>query len=144
MRSVPNSTASSFMFRPRRSTSETLSEGASSISFSILSSLWRKSLRSGHWFSIGSAERALYRCALWIAKARGCIVNRALVAQILEITRHLLGSIRSRITAAGEGRVRLLLKDYGNRGGVFNWAPQVREWLHDATYIFYLGVNSQP
>jgi hypothetical protein len=58
--------------------------------------------------------------------------------------RHLLGSIRSRITVAGKERARLLLKNYSNRGGVFVWAPQVREWLHDATYVFYLGVNSQP
>jgi hypothetical protein len=57
--------------------------------------------------------------------------------------RHLHGSIRSRITAAGKERARLLL-NYNNRGGVFDWAPQVREWLHDAAYVFYLGVNSQP
>jgi len=144
MRSVHNPTASSFMARPRKSTSETLSESTSSISFGILSSLWRKSLRSGSWVRIGSAEKALYRCALWIARARGFIVNRALVTQILEIMRHLLGSIRSRITVAGKERARLLLKNYSNRGGVFVWAPQVREWLHDATYVFYLGVNSQP
>lgn len=144
MRSVSKLTASSFMSGPRKSASEMFTEGTSSISFSILSSLWRKSLRSGHWFSIGSAEKALYRCALWIAKARGFIVNKALVTQILEIAEHLLGSIRSRITATGKERARLMLKNYGNGGGVFGWAPQVREWLHDATYVFYLGVNSQP
>lgn len=132
------------MSGPRTLTSEKLSEGTSSISFSILSSLWRKSLRSGRWFTINSAEKALYRCALWIAKARGFIVNKALVAQILEIAEHLLGSIRSHITGAGKERARLMLKNYSNWGGVFGWAPQVREWLHDAAYIFYLGVNSQP
>lgn len=143
MRSVSKPAASSFMFRPRKSTSEALSEGTSSISFGSLSSLWRKSLRSGSWVRIGSAERGLYRCALWIAKARGYIVNKALVTQVLEIARHLLGSIRSRITAAGKERARLLLKNYSTRGGVFGWAPQAKDWLHDATYIFYLGVTSQ-
>jgi hypothetical protein len=143
MRSVPKLTASSFMSRPRKSTSETLSE-ATSISFGILSTLWRKSLRSGSWAKIGSAEKALYRCALWIARARGFIVNKALVTQVLEIARHLLGSIRSRIAAAGKERARLLLKNYSTRGGVFGWAPQAKDWLHDANYIFYLGVNSQP
>ncbi|MGA8904238.1 MAG: hypothetical protein WB661_04440 [Candidatus Bathyarchaeia archaeon] len=143
MRPLSKPAASSFMFRPRRPTSETLSEGTSSISFSTLSSLRRKSLRSGRWFTIGSAEKALYRCALWVAKARGYIVNRGLVAQVLEIARHLLGSVRGRITAAGKERARRLLKNYSNRSGVFCWAPQVREWLHDTNYIFYLGVNLQ-
>jgi hypothetical protein len=144
MRSDSKLAASSFMSRPRKSESETLSKCTSPISFDSLSSLWLKSLRSGSWARIGSAEKALYRCALWIAKERGCIINKGLVAQVLEISGHLLGRIRSRITAAGKERARLMLKSYSSRGGVFGWAPQVNEWLHDATYIFYLGVNSQP
>ncbi len=66
------------------------------------------------------------------------------MAQVLEISGHLLNRVRSRITAAGKERARLMLKSYSNRGGVFGWAPQVNGWLHDASYIFYLGVNSQP
>jgi hypothetical protein len=93
---------------------------------------------------ISPTEKALYRCALWISKEKGCIVNRELVAQVLEISGHLLARIRSRITAAGKERARLMLKSYSNGGGVFGWAPQVKEWLHDATYVFYLGVDSQP
>jgi hypothetical protein len=92
---------------------------------------------------VSSTEKALYRCALWIAKRRGCIINSRLVAQVLEISGKLLNRIRSHITAAGKERARLMLKNYTNRGGVFGWAPQVREWLHDAAYIFYLGVISQ-
>ena len=93
---------------------------------------------------VSSTEKALYRCALWIAKERGCIVNVELVAQVLEISGHLLGRIRRRITAAGKERARLMLKNYSNHSGVFGWAPQVKEWLHDAAYVFYLGVNLQP
>jgi hypothetical protein len=144
MRSVSKPAASSLVSRPRKSASETLSEGTSPISYGSLSSLWRKSLRSGSWARIGSAEKALYRCALWIARERGCIINKRLVAQVLEISEHLLARIRSRITAAGKKRARLMLKSYSNRDGIFGWAPQVNEWLHDVTYIFYLGVNSQP
>lgn len=114
-----------------------------SISFACLHGLWRKSLRNGSWAIVSSTEKALYRCALWIARERGCIVNRGLVAQVLEIVGHLLNRIRSRIAAAGKERARLMLRRYSNRGGVFGWAPQVTEWLRDATYIFYLGVNSQ-
>ena len=144
MRSLSKPAGSSFVFRPRKSGSEKLSACASPISFSSLSSLWRRSLRSGSWARISSAEKALYRCALWIAKERGCIVNRELVAQVLEISEHLFRGIRSRITGAGRERARLMLKSYSNRCGVFGWAPRVKEWLRDTTYVFYLGVNSQP
>jgi len=120
------------------------SENSFPVTFAFLSKSLRESHRNGSWITISSTERALYRCALWIAKARGCIVNKSLVAQILGISRHLLGSIRSRITAAGKQRARSMADTYGNRRGVFWWAPQVKKWLHDAAYIFYLGVNSQP
>jgi hypothetical protein len=92
---------------------------------------------------VSSTEKALYRCALWVARERGCIINKELVAQVLEISGRL-GRIRSRITAHGKERARLMLKSYSNQGGVFGWAPQVNEWLHDTTFIFYLGINSQP
>jgi len=144
MGAISKPAASSSASRPRKSGSEKFSACTFPVSFGSLSSLWRKSLRNGSWAKIGSAEKALYRCALWIAKERGCIVNRELVAQVLEISEHLLPWIRRRITAAGRERARLMLKSYSNRGGVFGWAPRVNEWLHDATYIFYLGVNSQP
>ena len=115
-----------------------------SLSFSFVSASWHRGLRNGTWNSLGSSEKALYRCALWITKTRGCVVNRTLVAQILAITRHFLESIRTRIAATGKRRAENMLKSYSSQRGVFGWVPQLEEWLRNANYVFYLGVNSQP
>jgi hypothetical protein len=109
-----------------------------------MSASWHKGLRNGTWNSLGSTEKALYRCALWISKTRGCVVNTTLVAQILAITRHFLETIRTRIAAVGMKRAETMFKIYNSHGGVFGWAPQLKEWLRDANYVFYLGVIQQP
>jgi hypothetical protein len=51
--------------------------------------------------------------------------------------------IRSRIITAGKKKAESMLKSYSSQGGVFAWAPQLKEWLRDANYVFYLGVNIQ-
>jgi len=103
----------------------------------------RKALRNGSWACLSSTEKALYRCALWIAKRRGCIINNALVAQVLGILQSFFEGIRTRIAAAGRKRARTMLESYARHGGVFSWAPRVKEWLLDANYIFFLGVSLQ-
>ncbi len=62
----------------------------------------------------------------------------------MDIAWHLLESIQNRITVVGENRARIMLEKYSKPDGVFDWAPQVKKWLYDMTYVFYLGVNSQP
>ncbi len=62
----------------------------------------------------------------------------------MDIASHLLESIQNRITVSGENRARIMLEKYSEPCGVFDWAPQVKKWLYDAAYIFYLGVISQP
>lgn len=80
------------------------------------------------------------RCALWIAKARGKISNMRLMVQILRIASRLLHSARSRIAEAGSSRAMAMFEAYARPGGVFSWAPQMRQWLRDPRYILYLGV----
>lgn len=111
---------------------------------SFLFNLWRRSLRIGSWTRLSLTRKALYRCALWIAKVRGCISNTKLVEQVLQITWQLLHDFQSSIAIAGKMRALTALERFGKPGGVFSWAPQVRQWLHDAEYILYLGVSSQP
>jgi hypothetical protein len=43
-----------------------------------------------------------------------------------------------RIFKKGLERANELLKKY-EESGVFSWAPQVRDWLKDPSYIFWLG-----
>jgi hypothetical protein len=113
------------------------------LTFDTLCALRRREVRRGSWMRLSSTEKALFRCALWIAQVRKRIVNEILVAQVLEIVRHLFDSIQNRMVVAGEKRAKLMWDWYGKPHGVFDWAPQVKEWLHDATYVSYLGMNSQ-
>jgi hypothetical protein len=129
----------------RRSLEKTLPSNSlplriSAVSYGFLSMSLRKSLRNGSWSSISSTQKALYRCALWIAKTRGGIVNKTLVAQVLSIVQCFFQSIRSRITAVGRKRAENMMKICS---GIFRWAPQLKDWMRDANYIFYLGVIQQ-
>jgi hypothetical protein len=102
--------------------------------------LKRGGLRNGGWARLEIAEKALFRCALWIAKARNRITNTRLVVQVLRIALKLLKNFQNRILRAGSVRAVAMLEEYARPGGVFSWAPQMREWLLDRKYIVYLGV----
>jgi hypothetical protein len=110
------------------------------VSYDWLVALWRRSLRNGNWTRLSLSKRGLYRCALWIAKARGSIRNMRLMVQVLRIALELLRSFQSRILLAGERRAMIMFESYAKPGGVFSWAPRMREWLHDPRYVLYLGV----
>jgi hypothetical protein len=86
------------------------------------------------------AERGLYRCALWVAKARGKITNTRLMVQTLRVALKLLEGFQSRIAKAGKARAMKMFEEYARPGGVFSWAPRMREWLYDRRYILYLGL----
>jgi hypothetical protein len=111
-----------------------------SLTYHYLASCWRRSLRKGSWSRLSLVERGLFRCALWVARARRSISNTKLMAQILRIVLKLLDTIRSRIVKAGQRRAKLIFEAYEKPGGVFSWAPQAREWFHDSRYTWYLGV----
>lgn len=89
---------------------------------------------------LNTAERALFHCAFWVAKARGKISNTKLMVQILKIMLKLVEGVRSAILKAGRRRTAAVYEAYGKPLGVFDWAPQVREWLKNARYVWYLGV----
>ena len=95
---------------------------------------------SGNWAMLSMAEKGLFRCALWVAKARGKISNTKLMVQVLRIALKLLANFKSRIGKAGRERAIKMLEAYAKPGGVFSWAPRMREWLHDPRYVWYLGV----
>jgi len=97
-------------------------------------------LRNGGWARLEIAEKGLFRCALWIAKARNRITNTRLMVQVLRIALKLFDDFQSRIFKAGKARVVTMLTEYAQPGGVFSWAPRMRGWLLDRRYIVYLGV----
>ena len=63
-----------------------------------------------------------------------------LMVQVLRIALKILESFQSRIAKAGRMRAMVMFEAYAKPGGVFSWAPRMREWLHDPRYVWYLGV----
>jgi len=109
------------------------------LTYPYLDSIRRKSHRTRAWARLDTSERGLFRCALWLAKARGKITNMKFVAQVVRVALKLLKTAQSRIVKAGRVRAMMMFRNYSGPGGVFSWAPQLREWLCDPRYILYLG-----
>jgi hypothetical protein len=71
-----------------------------SLRYASLAGFWRRDLRNGTWSRANSAERVMFRCTLWLARARDKIANTKLMVQVLKIAVKLLTSFRSRKRAA--------------------------------------------
>ena len=110
------------------------------ITYACMVDLRRRGLRNGNWKHLNTLDRALFRCAFWIAKVRGRISNTKLMVQVLKVALKLLEGVGSAILKAGRRRTMQMFETYGKPCGVFSWAPRVREWLNDVGYVWYLGV----
>ncbi len=111
-----------------------------SLSLSWLDSVWRSAHRNRNWGRLDIAEKAMFKCALWVAKVRGKISNMRLMVHVLRIALKLLETRRNRILNAGRRRAVQMFVEYTKPGGVFSWAPCVRQWLSHPRYVRYLGV----
>lgn len=108
------------------------------ISYEDLLASFRKALRNGNWRKLNPLDKALYRASLWYAKYRGGIVNPALVEKLLGVIERLKETKGMRIFKIGFEKAAKLLEK-GEETGVFVWAPQLRYWLKNPDYIFWLG-----
>jgi hypothetical protein len=118
---------------------ELTSQSSDLLAYSSLKRLRRRGLRNGGWATLEIAEKGIFRCALWIAKTRGRITNTRLMVQVMHVALRMLESFRNRIGRVGMRRASLM-REYARPGGVFSWAPRVRERLLDASFVWYLGV----
>ncbi len=82
------------------------------LTHSRLFEIRRRGLRDGNWAPLRVAEKALFRCALWVAKVRGKISNSRLVAQVMEIASKLLERFPNSILRAGRKRAAMMLNAY--------------------------------
>ena len=119
--------------------SELLGRG-DSITYPCLVGLRRRGLRNGSWGRLESGQRALFHCAMWIARARGRVCNAKLMVQVLRVAMRLMDSARSKILRLGRSRSASMLANHSKPNGVFAWAPKLREWLNEAGYVWYLGI----
>jgi len=100
---------------------------------------FRKGLRNGNWRKLNFLDKALFRASLWYAKHRGSIVNTALVEKLLAFAERLKETKGMRIFKRGFEKAVKMLEKSEEEGGVFTWAPQLKHWLKDPDYIFWLG-----
>ena len=124
---------------PSRTISMTFVVG-DSIGYARLLDVRRKGIRNGNWVLLELSEKALLRCALWVARARGGIRNLQLITQVMEIMSKLLQTVGRSVGRAGRVRAMKMFEKYNIPAGVFSWAPRVKEWLQDAGYVRYLGM----
>lgn len=75
---------------------------------------------------------------MWYVKHGGSIVNEMLVENLSSLVERLKETKGMRIFKRGfEKALEMLNKS--EEGGVFTWAPQLKYWLKDPDYIFWLG-----
>ena len=99
---------------------------------------FKKGRRNGNWKKLNRLDKALYRASLWYTKHLGGIVNAVLVEKLLWLVERLEDTKGMRIFKRGlKKAVKMLEKS--EEEGVFTWAPQLKNWLRDPDYIFWLG-----
>ena len=115
-----------------------LLQNESFLTHSTLVGFSRRGFRNGKWATLSIADRALFRCALEVARIRGRISNTKLMVQVLTIALKLTDGFQSHILRAGRTKATTMYKTYTEKG-VFRWAPDTKRWLFDRNFIQYLG-----
>lgn len=108
------------------------------ITYEELRAGFKKGLRSRNWKKLRAIDKALYRAAMWYAKRSGSIVNAALVEKLFVLVEKLKETKGMRVFRRGVKKAAKLLEE-GEGAEVFVWAPQLKQWLRDPDYIFWLG-----
>ena len=106
------------------------------LSYEELLTSFKKGLRNGNWRKRDFLDKALFRALLWYAKYRGSIVSASLVEKLLALAERLKETKAMKIFKRGLKKAVEMLK---RAEEVFVWAPQLKEWLKDPDYIFWLG-----
>jgi hypothetical protein len=77
---------------------------------------------------------------MWIARVRGEINSTKLMVQVLKMALKLFEGVRCAILKVAGEEPRRCSRRMGDRDWGFQLAPEVRGWLKDARYVWYLGV----
>jgi hypothetical protein len=109
-------------------------------SFNCLLAFKRKGLRNGGWRRLSRLDKALFDCALELAKIRGRLENLNLMVRVAKIVFKLKATFKSEALKAGVAKAWMLKRLYALKG-VFNWAPRLREWLNEPGYVLWLGLT---
>ena len=75
--------------------------------------------------------------ARWYARGKGNILSGRLIAMLGDIIEKLVETVKDRIFRVGLAKAEEMERSYEK---VFKWAPELRKWLKDPDYIFWLGL----
>ncbi|MEM3679352.1 MAG: hypothetical protein QXU47_05855 [Candidatus Bathyarchaeia archaeon] len=95
---------------------------------------WVKGVRNGNLRRLTSLQKSYYRACLIFARRVGRIVSVFVVSRLKAIMNVLVESPKASALEAGLKRVYEILSSR-----VLKWAPQVKEWLREESFILYLG-----
>jgi hypothetical protein len=123
------------------------------LTYEILRENLKKGKRRGTWRKITRLEKALYRAAMAYIRPRNRratvngliaeiesrreVTNRLVVAKLMALVERLQETKGMRIFQRGFKKAAVMLENGEEQ--VFAWAPQLKEWLKDPDYIFWLG-----
>ena len=110
------------------------------LSYAALRACRIRGIRNGNWRLLDVVQRGFYRACLAYTRLRETIVNPKMVSLIGELVEKLTSTARIRALKAAVEEVDRVTSIY-SRAGVFKWAPQVKAWLQDEVYMFWLGVT---
>jgi len=98
----------------------------------------KKGQRNGNGRKLNFLGKVLYRASLWYTRHLGSIVNEKLVEKLLALVKRFKETKSMKIFRRGFKKAVELLEK-GGENGAFTWAYQLRDWLRDSNYIFWLG-----
>jgi len=106
------------------------------LSYEELRKCWVKGFRNGNVRRLSRLQRALYRACLVYARKVGRIVNEFLVGRLKPIMETLTTTFRARALRVGLERLKAMLSS-----SIAKWAPQIRVWAREESYVLWLGLT---
>jgi hypothetical protein len=109
-------------------------------SYRELIALRRKGFRNGSWRRLNFLERMYFKVSISYAKLWDKIVNSKVIAELESIIRKLIPAFKEDTLRVGFNRARKLIR-ISTENKLFEWAPEIIEWLQDPKYILWLGIS---
>jgi len=111
---------------------------SSDYSYDELVKIWNVAKRNERLHRLRRKGRALLKGVIAFLRGGGRIVSSTLIEALEVIIRELRVTTRRRILRFGEVKAVEMDTQYAKRG-IFKWVPQLKAWLRDQTYMFWLG-----
>jgi len=110
--------------------------------FNDLVLLQRKGFRNGSWRRLSFLDKMYFKASTSYAKMWGKIVNSKVIAELESIIEKLISVFKEQTLRAGFKKARDLIQT-SEESKIFEWAPEIIEWLQDHRYILWLGLYNR-